>query len=135
MFFEIGALKNVAIFWHKKSLQHRCFLVNIAKFLRTAFLQNFSGGCFCIISKVIKRYFAKSILKKYSCYDILIFFSSQHVLEKVELVCSQLCRQFPGFLYNFIRVYSVKLKIGMPHEHYFSKLRFLGVCQCAFNHD
>ena len=50
MFFKISALKNFAIFWIKKSLQHRCFPVNIAKFLKTAFLQNFSSGCFCIKS-------------------------------------------------------------------------------------
>ena len=31
---------------YKKVLQHRCFLVNFAKFLWTPFLQNTSGGCF-----------------------------------------------------------------------------------------
>ena len=31
----------------KKSLWYRCFPVNFAKFLRTPFLQNISGGCFC----------------------------------------------------------------------------------------
>ena len=31
----------------KNRLQHRCFPVNIKKFLRTVFLQNTSGGCFC----------------------------------------------------------------------------------------
>ena len=30
----------------KKRLWHRCFPVNSAKFLRTPFLQNTSGGCF-----------------------------------------------------------------------------------------
>ena len=30
----------------KKRLQHRCFLVNITKFLEHAFLQNTSGYCF-----------------------------------------------------------------------------------------
>ena len=30
----------------KKKLQHRCFTMNIAKFLRTAILKNTSGGCF-----------------------------------------------------------------------------------------
>ena len=30
-----------------KRLLHRCFPVNFAKFLRTPFLQNTSGGCFC----------------------------------------------------------------------------------------
>ena len=32
----------------KKSLWHRCFPVNFAKFLRTSFLQNTSGGCFYV---------------------------------------------------------------------------------------
>ena len=31
----------------KKRLCNRCFLVNFVKFLRTSFLQNTSGGCFC----------------------------------------------------------------------------------------
>ena len=30
----------------KKRIWHRCFPVNFAKFLRTPFLQNTSGGCF-----------------------------------------------------------------------------------------
>ena len=72
MFFKIGALKIFAIFtgkhlWQslflikfkdlqacnsiKKRLQHRCFPVNIAKFLRTAFSQNTSDGCFYSCSK------------------------------------------------------------------------------------
>ena len=29
-------------------LRHRCFSVNFAKFSRTPFLQNTSGGCFCM---------------------------------------------------------------------------------------
>ena len=33
----------------KKGLQHRCLSVNIAKFLRTLFLQNTSGGCSCLV--------------------------------------------------------------------------------------
>ena len=31
----------------KKRLQHRCFPVKSAKFFKTLFLQNTSGGCFC----------------------------------------------------------------------------------------
>ena len=66
MFFKIGVLKSFANFtgkhlcwisfnkvvglkaWNciKKRLQHRCFPVKFAKFLRTRFLQNTSGGCF-----------------------------------------------------------------------------------------
>ena len=40
MFFKIGILKNFAIFTGKHlclRLKHRCFPVNVAKFLRTAF--------------------------------------------------------------------------------------------------
>ena len=44
----------------KKRTQHRSFLVNIAKFSRTAFLQNNSGGCFWTV-------------------DIGLFQSSNHV--------------------------------------------------------
>ena len=40
MFFKIGVLKNFAIFnFIKKRLQHRCFPVNIAKFIRPALLR------------------------------------------------------------------------------------------------
>ena len=37
LLFKISVLKNFAIFSEKR-LQHRCFPVNIAKLLRTAFL-------------------------------------------------------------------------------------------------
>ena len=57
MFFKISALKNFAIFCIKKSLIHRYFSVNIANFLRTSLIQNFSGGCFCDVLKVIKQLF------------------------------------------------------------------------------
>ena len=35
----------------KKRFQYRCFPVNIAKFLRTAFLSNTSGDCFWLLWK------------------------------------------------------------------------------------
>ena len=44
MFFKVGALKVCNVI--KKRLQHRCFPVNIAKHLKTAFLLNIFGGCF-----------------------------------------------------------------------------------------
>ena len=61
MFFGTGAFKNFAMLdflfnkvagfqacnFIKKRLQHRCFSVKFAKSLRTSFLQNTSGGCFC----------------------------------------------------------------------------------------
>ena len=50
MFFEKGALQNFATVKHmrwslfltklKKKLKQRCFLVNIANFLRTAFIEH-----------------------------------------------------------------------------------------------
>ena len=74
MFSTIGALKSFAILWTKKSLKHRCFPVNITKFLRTAFLQNLSSSCFSIFLKVIKQLFRKGVnvnrfFKKCTCYD------------------------------------------------------------------
>ena len=36
----------------KKSLWHRCFPVNLAKFLRTPFLQNTPRDCFCIFARI-----------------------------------------------------------------------------------
>ena len=69
MFFKIGVLKNFVILTEKhlcwslflikltpktpKRLQHRYFLVNIAKFLRTPFLRKTSGGCFCCFKKFV----------------------------------------------------------------------------------
>ena len=43
-FNDIAGLK--ACNFIKKGLQHRCFPVNIAKFLRIPILKNTSGGCF-----------------------------------------------------------------------------------------
>ena len=40
----------------KKSLQHRCFPWNIAKFLRTPFLKNDSGGSFYIVKEREKNF-------------------------------------------------------------------------------
>ena len=41
------SIKKAFLTLLEKSLWHRCFPVNFAKFLRTPFLQNSSGGCFC----------------------------------------------------------------------------------------
>ena len=56
VFYKKGVLRNFAkvtgknlcqSLFIKKRLWHSCFPVNFAKFLRTPFLQNTSGGCFC----------------------------------------------------------------------------------------
>ena len=44
LFKKVASLKTCIV--KKKRFQHRCFPVNIAKFLRTAFLQNTSSSCF-----------------------------------------------------------------------------------------
>ena len=61
-------------------------------------------------------------------------FDTSFDVYKVELVCLQICRQFPGFLYNSIRVYSIKLKIGMPYQknNTFWSTILLDISQCAF---
>ena len=41
---KVAALTPASLL--KQRLQHRCFLVNFAKYLRTALLKNTSGGCF-----------------------------------------------------------------------------------------
>ena len=38
------------------------------------------------------------------------------IYKKAELVGSQICRQFPGFLNNFIKVYTIRLEIGMLYH-------------------
>ena len=40
----------------KKRLQCRCFPVSFAKFLRTSFSQNISGGCFCKICWLVAQW-------------------------------------------------------------------------------
>ena len=67
------------------------------------FLQNFSGGCFCIFLKVIEQLFRKGVnvkLKKCPCYDVLIFFSSQHVLERHRLMY----KTSNSFVYKFVNL-------------------------------
>ena len=43
----------------KKSLWHRCFPVNFAKFLRTPFLQNISGRLLLYFEEIIKNDFTQ----------------------------------------------------------------------------
>ena len=80
IFFKIGVFKNFTIFtekrlcWNlfliklcqvadlkacnliKKRLQHRCFPLNIDKFLKTAFLQNTSDGCFLFNRDLLREF-------------------------------------------------------------------------------
>ena len=69
----------------KKELQSRCFLVNVAKFLRATFLQNTSSGCFCILHnsdnvltllKIVKLHY----LAQAACHVSLVFFRLVYTL-------------------------------------------------------
>ena len=62
----------------KKTLWYRCFPVSYVKFLRTPFLQNTSGGCFC--SRSLFSINAKLIItvQKMRVFFIKFFFSKWH---------------------------------------------------------
>ena len=60
----------------KKRLQHRCFLVKFAKFLRTPFVKSTSGGCFWIF-KQKNNVFCIALKKvNMSCDTMFINFSA-----------------------------------------------------------
>ena len=58
--------------------------MNIANYFKTAFLQDSPVAAFAFFKKVIKQLYFKGVnfnrFLKCPCYDILIFFSSQHAL-------------------------------------------------------
>ena len=104
IFLNIGVLKNLAIFTGKhlcwslfieKRLQHRRFSVNIAKFLRIAFLQNTSScsfhknftqdfylyernQCTWNMDVILKR-FAKTLTHFRPVFSFNIFTGDRHV--------------------------------------------------------
>ena len=51
IFNKLAVLRPATLL--KKRLWHRCFPVNFVKFLRTPFLQNTSGGCFCLTPLIV----------------------------------------------------------------------------------
>ena len=61
----------------KKKLQHRCFPVNIAKFLRKFYLKNTTGGCFCTLnsSGILNGKLMTYIFNIILCvYDVFLHF-------------------------------------------------------------
>ena len=84
LFNKVASLK--ACNFIKKRLQHRCFPVNIARFLRTA-LQNISGGWLCRFAFHVILVFrinnAKSlIMLSYSyplCIKVLCYLQSEKI--------------------------------------------------------
>ena len=73
MFFKMGALKDFAIFRIKKETQ-TCFSVNLLFFNNRFFIEHLRWLLLYFL-KVIKQLFCKDVLKKCSCYDVLIIFS------------------------------------------------------------
>ena len=71
LFNKVAGLKSSNFI--KKGLQHRYFLVNIAKFLKSLFLQNTSGDCFWAKEKARDLMFC-SILIIRNIYSILKVF-------------------------------------------------------------
>ena len=66
LFNKVAGLRLATFF--KKRLRHRCFPVNFAKFLRTRFLQNTSGGCFCYFSPFKLKSVLNQKLKAEFCF-------------------------------------------------------------------
>ena len=98
VFSKKGVLKNVAKFTGKHLFQslfsnkvsslrpatllkmrfwHRCFLVTFARFVRTVFLKNTSGGCFCTLTNI-----CLTILPSLVCYLCLCLYDSKYVKKK-----------------------------------------------------
>ena len=67
LFFNKVAGMRPVTFLNKR-LQHKCFLVNFAKILRTPFLWNTSGSCFFCLLRVQVN-FIKNAYSGYSSFD------------------------------------------------------------------
>ena len=93
LFNKIAGLK--ACNFIKKCIFHRCFSVNIAKFLRTAFFQNTSGDCFLIL----KRY--RNQNQKYQQLP-------------VQEIISSLKRIFLGYITKFYKKITIYLHLLIP---------------------
>ena len=69
----------------KKRLQHRCFSKNIAKFLRTPFLQNTSDGCFCYFKKFV-NFLGKHQWRKLNKFIFLINTTNKILLKLADIL-------------------------------------------------
>ena len=106
--FKTSSIKKISQFLNLKESPTQVFYFEYCNIFENSFLRAISERLF---------------LKKCCCYNGRIIFSSEHVLERHIDWCIKNrsllftnCRQFPGFLSNSIRLYSIKLKIGMPYH-------------------
>ena len=125
MFFKTGVLKNFVTLTEKylcwslflikltpktpKKLQHRCLLVNIAKFLRTPFLCNTSGGCFCCFKK-IRTFPGKHQWRRLTTFIFLINTTEYNKM----LMCYKYFT-YPCYLSNIPAVYKQRLEASGFH--------------------
>ena len=77
----------------QKRAQHKCFSMNIVKFLREDFLDNTSGGCFCRLSAALFNSFQATILFDGLCFsDVFSGCSGMGmkwtVVDSVSMLCS-----------------------------------------------
>ena len=125
----------------KKSLWHRCFPVNFAKFLRTTFLQNTSGQ---LLLNVLLTYLAmvRMNIEEFISFFCSEFFSSANQTKRSsrpEVFCKKdVLRNFakftgkhlPSYLKEFKLKPDGKLFALLIHEH---KLKKAMVCFLNFN--
>ena len=76
----------------KKTLQHMCFPVNIAEFLRTALLKNKSAGCFCVYWKGCYSYWFES--SRHKKRNFKNFFSKCDQIRSLLKIWSHLLKKF-----------------------------------------
>ena len=74
LFSKVASLETCNFI--NKGLQHRCFPVNIAKFLRKFYLKNTTGGCFCTLnsSGILNGKLMTYIFNIILCVSIMYFF-------------------------------------------------------------
>ena len=80
-------------------LEHRCFIVNVAKRLRTAFLKKTSSGCFCRFDKVTVHHRASDmeinrLLHWIVLYLIELNCSGLYWMELHYVSCPMVCKIF-----------------------------------------
>ena len=99
----------------KKRLWHRCFLVNLVKFLRRLFSQNTSGGCFCknwlMNFKIISfhcingHFFNYSGARKNYCWkkNILKFVLNDYLFKKRIALRTSSCGRYSTVNFKILR--------------------------------
>ena len=107
VFNKFASLRPATLF--KKRLWHRCFPVNFAKFLRTLFLQNSSGGCFCPFPWYTRQgcFWKYFLALSWRSYRLL-----QHCFSKLQFKLKQfrsslIVRQVLHLLFVYVSVKSV----------------------------